>query len=188
MGRSIRDVEHELPYLGYKVVPGPRDTVRIQIGELLLSPEQVSAWILAALKQRAERHLGQPVKKAVITVPAYFDDAQRQATRDAGQAAGLEVVRIINEPTAAALAYGIGVRQMAGATDRGQESTTSDGGQPPLTATTSEGGQPPPAVRATDGGQPPSAVMGDSRPRLSDSQNPRGSVASGLRAQHEPPE
>ena len=76
-----------------------------------MTPPEISALILRELKERAEAHFGRPISKAVITVPAYFDDAQRQATRDAGQIAGLEVVRIVNEPTAAALAYGLGIRE-----------------------------------------------------------------------------
>jgi molecular chaperone DnaK (HSP70) len=110
IGRSVTDIQPELPYLAYHVSAGPRSTVRIDLDGRLYTAEEVSGLILRELKNRAERHLGRPVCKAVITVPAYFDDAQRQATRDAGVAAGLEVVRIVNEPTAAALAYGIGAR------------------------------------------------------------------------------
>ncbi|MEW6199564.1 MAG: Hsp70 family protein [Planctomycetota bacterium] len=110
IGKGIADLERELPFLAYAVRPGPRDTVQIEIEGRYYSPEEISSIILRALRERAEAHLGLPVSKAVITVPAYFDDAQRQATRDAGAAAGLEVVRIVNEPTAAALAYGLGVR------------------------------------------------------------------------------
>ncbi len=117
IGQGSADIERELPYLAYAVRPGPRDTVQIEIDGTKYTPEELSALILRELKQRAERHLGRAVRKAVITVPAYFDDAQRQATRDAGQAAGLDVVRIVNEPTAAALAYGLGLReQLAQAT------------------------------------------------------------------------
>ena len=114
MGRSIRDAQGDLAYLGYQVVEGEHDTARVRIetddGERVYAPQELSAVILRELKQRAESALGHPVEKAVVTVPAYFDDAQRQATRDAGRLAGLEVVRIVNEPTAAALAYGIGTR------------------------------------------------------------------------------
>lgn len=110
IGKGIADLERELPFLAYAVRPGPRDTVQVEIEGRYYSPEEISSIILRALRERAEVHLGRPVSKAVITVPAYFDDAQRQATRDAGAAAGLEVVRIVNEPTAAALAYGLGVR------------------------------------------------------------------------------
>lgn len=112
MGRSIRDVSSDLEYLSYRVVSGEHDTARVLIdtdeGDRLVSPQEVSAHILRALKERAESELGIKADRAVVTVPAYFDDAQRQATRDAGRLAGLEVVRIVNEPTAAALAYGLG--------------------------------------------------------------------------------
>jgi len=112
MGRSIRDVDADRKYLGYEVTEGPNGTTRVALPDgRLLSPEQVSAAILGELKSRAERGLGRPVRKAVVTVPAYFDDAQRQATRHAGRIAGLEVVRIVNEPTAAVLAYGIGTER-----------------------------------------------------------------------------
>lgn len=113
MGRSLSDAQRDIAYLGYSVVEGEHDTARVQIdtdaGARVYSPQEISALILRELKNRAEAALGKPVEKAVVTVPAYFDDAQRQATRDAGRLAGLEVVRIVNEPTAAALAYGIGV-------------------------------------------------------------------------------
>ena len=112
MGLGIKDLEKELPYLAYRVVPGQRDVIKIDIDGELLTPQEISALILRELKARAEKHFGRPLRKAVITVPAYFDDAQRQATRDAGKLAGLEVVRIVNEPTAAALAYGIGLREV----------------------------------------------------------------------------
>ncbi len=113
MGRGVNDIKHELPHLPYDVVPGEQDTARIAVGDSVISPQQVSAIILRELRSRAEEALGQKVSKAVITVPAYFDDAQRQATRDAGRIAGLDVVRIVNEPTAAALAYNLGARQKA---------------------------------------------------------------------------
>ncbi len=113
IGLGIKDLEKELPYLAYRVVPGQRDVIKIHIDGELLTPQEISALILRELKARAERHFGRPMRKAVITVPAYFDDAQRQATRDAGKLAGLEVVRMVNEPTAAALAYGIGLRDAA---------------------------------------------------------------------------
>ncbi len=120
IGKGFQDIRGDLPFLTYPVKPGPRDTLLIEIGGRAYSPEEISALILRALRRRAEKHLGRPVNKAVITVPAYFDDSQRQATRDAGVAAGLEVVRIINEPTAAALAYGIGLRRPAGPASSGQ--------------------------------------------------------------------
>ena len=114
MGRSMADASADLKYLGYEVVAGEYNTARVRVmtdaGAQIVSPQEVSAHILRALKSRAESALGTTVSKAVVTVPAYFDDAQRQATRDAGRIAGLEVVRIVNEPTAAALAYGIGAR------------------------------------------------------------------------------
>ncbi len=110
MGETIEQVAGDLGYLSYDVVAGegPGSGARIRIHERLFSPQEISAGILGRLRHIAEQRLGRPVSKAVITVPAYFDDAQRQATRDAGRFAGLDVVRIINEPTAAALAYGIG--------------------------------------------------------------------------------
>ena len=109
MGLGIEDVAKELAFLPFHVVKGQRDTVVIEIDGQKLSPQEISALILRDLRQRAERHFAHPVTRAVITVPAYFDDSQRQATRDAGRIAGLDVVRIVNEPTAAALAYGIGL-------------------------------------------------------------------------------
>jgi len=115
MGRSLPEVSADLPFLSYAVEPGPRGTCRVRIpgdagsSDLVLSPEEVSASILGHLRQLAESHLGTQVKKAVITVPAYFDDAQRQATRTAARLAGLEAVRLVPEPTAAALAYGLGL-------------------------------------------------------------------------------
>jgi molecular chaperone DnaK (HSP70) len=109
MGRGFDDVQDDLPHLAYDVVAGEHDTVRIRAGSRLHSPQEISAVILRTLKDQAEAAMGTAVRRAVITVPAYFDDAQRQATRDAGRLAGLDVVRIVNEPTAAALAYGIGL-------------------------------------------------------------------------------
>ncbi|MEM1355418.1 MAG: Hsp70 family protein [Planctomycetota bacterium] len=108
MGRGLADVTDDLAGLAYPVVAGEQDTARVRVGEQVISPQEISAMLLAELKRWAEDALGHAVKKAVVTVPAYFDDAQRQATRDAGRLAGLEVVRIVNEPTAAALAYGLG--------------------------------------------------------------------------------
>ena len=106
MGKSLDDVSDELRYFPY-ALQEKNGVIRIQIGEKTFSPPQVSAMILKELKRRAEEHLGEDISKAVITVPAYFNDAQRQATKDAGLIAGLEVLRIINEPTAASLAYGL---------------------------------------------------------------------------------
>jgi len=108
MGRGMKDVEETLPYLPYEVVAGENDTARVKVGRWVFSPQEISALILRRLRDRAQAALGRKVSKAVITVPAYFDDAQRQATRDAGRIAGLQVVRIVNEPTAAALAYHLG--------------------------------------------------------------------------------
>src|SRR3989440_4719899 len=106
MGRGYEDVKEELCYLPFKVAPCD-GIVRIQVGDREVTPPEVSAIVLKSLKERAEAHLKEPVEKAVVTVPAYFNDSQRQATRDAGRIAGLDVVRIVNEPTAAALAYGL---------------------------------------------------------------------------------
>lgn len=111
MGRKLAELGDKVKLLPYKVkelVEGDRHLIRVTVDGKDYSPEEISAMVLRNLKERAERALGHPVKKAVITVPAYFDDAQRQATRDAGRIAGLEVLRIVNEPTAAALAYGLG--------------------------------------------------------------------------------
>jgi molecular chaperone DnaK len=111
MGRRIDDPETERTkeMVSYAVVAGPQDDARVQVPAVNKSytPQEISAFILQKLKRDAESYLGEPVKQAVITVPAYFNDSQRQATKDAGQIAGLEVLRIINEPTAAALAYGL---------------------------------------------------------------------------------
>jgi molecular chaperone DnaK len=106
MGRGFEDVRGELTHLPFEVVPAA-EVVRIRVGEREVTPPEVSAQILRALKQRAEAALGEKVEQAVITVPAYFNDSQRQATKDAGRIAGLEVLRIVNEPTAASLAYGL---------------------------------------------------------------------------------
>ena len=108
MGRGIEDVREELAFLPYEVVEGDHNTARVRVGERVVSPQEISAIILAQLRSVAQQRLGTAVRKAVVTVPAYFDDAQRQATRDAGRIAGLDVVRIVNEPTAAALAYNLG--------------------------------------------------------------------------------
>jgi molecular chaperone DnaK len=107
MGRKYDEVNEEMKMVPYTVVRAANGDVRVQAGGKETSPPEISAMILQKLKQAAEEYLGQPVTRAVITVPAYFNDAQRQATKDAGQIAGLEVMRIVNEPTAAALAYGL---------------------------------------------------------------------------------
>ena len=106
MGKGLPDVQSELTYFPYSLTE-QGGVIRIKLGEKTYSPPQISAMILKELKQRAEAHLSESITKAVITVPAYFNDSQRQATKDAGMIAGLEVVRIINEPTAASLAYGL---------------------------------------------------------------------------------
>lgn len=110
MGRSLEDRRVEAESMSYPVVAGPRGLAAVDIGGRIRTPQEISADLLRHLRSRAEEILGVPVKRAVVTVPAYFDDAQRQATRDAGRLAGIDVVRILNEPTAAALAYGIGGR------------------------------------------------------------------------------
>src|SRR5712672_394454 len=107
MGRRYGEVSEETKLVPYKVVAGENGDARVEINGKKYSPPEISAMILTKLKEAAEAYLGEKVTKAVITVPAYFNDAQRQATKDAGQIAGLEVMRIINEPTAAALAYGL---------------------------------------------------------------------------------
>jgi molecular chaperone DnaK len=107
MGRRVGEVSDEQKMIPYKIVGGSSDTVKVQASGKEYTPPEISAMVLRKLKEAAESYLGHKVKKAVITVPAYFNDAQRQATKDAGQIAGLEVARIINEPTAAALAYGL---------------------------------------------------------------------------------
>jgi molecular chaperone DnaK len=107
MGRFFNEVNEEMKLVPYKVVQGDNNTARVQIGDRVYSPPEISAMVLQKMKQTAEDYLGTKVTEAVITVPAYFNDAQRQATKEAGEIAGLTVRRIINEPTAAALAYGL---------------------------------------------------------------------------------
>jgi Fe-S protein assembly chaperone HscA len=109
MGRGVEDVQEELKLFPFKLVDGlqPGDVLKLEVGGLQLTPPEISAYVLLQLKKNAERFFAAPVTKAVITVPAYFNDAQRQATKDAGRIAGLEVLRLVNEPTAAALAYGL---------------------------------------------------------------------------------
>jgi len=110
MGKAYGDIEDHASYFSYKIIDQEADElVKIRIGNKFYSPIELSSFILKELKYRAEQELGTEVKRAVITVPAYFNDSQRQATRDAGKLAGLEVLRIVNEPTAASLAYGIGI-------------------------------------------------------------------------------
>ena len=109
MGRGLEEVRKELKYFPFRLAGGVEEgeVPRIQLGELRFTPPEISAYILRQLKRNAERFFGAPVKQAVITVPAYFNDSQRQATKDAGRMAGLDVLRLVNEPTAAALAYGL---------------------------------------------------------------------------------
>jgi molecular chaperone DnaK len=107
MGRRHNEVAQEEKIVPYTIVGGPEELVRVRVGEKEYAPPEISAMILRDLKATAERYLGEQVERAVITVPAYFNDSQRQATKEAGQIAGLKVERIINEPTAAALAYGL---------------------------------------------------------------------------------
>jgi molecular chaperone DnaK len=111
MGRGIGDVQDELELFPFHIAEGSESVIRVKLGERTFTPSEISAFILRQLKKNAEAALGVPVSKAVITVPAYFNDAQRQATRDAGRIAGLEVLRLVNEPTAAALAYGLDKRK-----------------------------------------------------------------------------
>src|SRR5574342_356916 len=107
MGRRLEEVPEEIRLVPYDVVAGKEGTAAVRVGGKTYTPPEISAMILQKLKAAAEAYLGQPVSGAVVTVPAYFNDAQRQATKDAGAIAGLDVKRIINEPTAAALAYGL---------------------------------------------------------------------------------
>ena len=107
MGRGIEDVQQELTLFPFRIAPESEQVIRVRLGERVFTPPEISSFILRELKSWAENFFGEAVDRAVITVPAYFNDAQRQATRDAGRLAGLEVLRLVNEPTAAALAYGL---------------------------------------------------------------------------------
>ena len=107
MGETFDKSKKEISKVSYGMVKGDNNTPRVQIDDKKYSPQEISAMVLQKMKQTAEDYLGQSVTDAVITVPAYFNDAQRQATKEAGEIAGLNVLRIINEPTAAALAYGL---------------------------------------------------------------------------------
>src|SRR5215469_8519506 len=111
VGRRFDEVSSELNAVSFDVVAGPDGSVRFKVRDRLYAPEEISALVLRKLVDDASKQLGEKVTEAVITVPAYFNDAQRQATKDAGRIAGLEVLRIINEPTAAALAYGLDKKQ-----------------------------------------------------------------------------
>src|SRR6266446_3321985 len=113
MGRGIEDIREELKLFPFRLAEDlqPGEVLRIKLGDKTFTPPEISAFVLRQLKQNAEHYFGVPVDKAVITVPAYFNDAQRQATKDAGRIAGLEVLRLVNEPTAASLAYGLDKKQ-----------------------------------------------------------------------------
>jgi Fe-S protein assembly chaperone HscA len=111
MGKGIGDVQDELKLFPFRIAEGSESVIRIALGDRQFTPPEIAALVLKQLKKNAEAELGEPVNKAVITVPAYFNDAQRQATKDAGRIAGLEVLRLVNEPTAAALAYGLDKRK-----------------------------------------------------------------------------
>jgi len=115
MGRGVEDVQNELKLFPFRLADdlAPGEVLRIKLGNKTYTPPEISAFILRQLKRNAERYFGAPVAKAVITVPAYFNDAQRQATKDAGRIAGLEVLRLLNEPTAASLAYGLDKKETA---------------------------------------------------------------------------
>jgi len=111
MGRGPADVQDELKLFPFRIDPSSKNVIRVMLGEKVFTPPEISAFILRELKNWAETYFGETVDRAVITVPAYFNDAQRQATKDAGKIAGLEVLRLVNEPTAAALAYGLHEKQ-----------------------------------------------------------------------------
>src|SRR5450631_727804 len=107
MGRGVADIQDELKLFPFRIDPASKNVIRVRLGDRVFTPPEISAFILRELKSWAENYFQDSVERAVITVPAYFNDAQRQATRDAGRLAGLEVLRLVNEPTAAALAYGL---------------------------------------------------------------------------------
>jgi len=111
MGRGVKDIQEELKLFPFRLDASSSNVIRVRLGEKVFTPPEISAFILRELKNWAEAFFGDPVDRAVITVPAYFNDAQRQATKDAGRIAGLEVLRLVNEPTAAALAYGLHEKQ-----------------------------------------------------------------------------
>ena len=111
MGRGVADVAEELRLFPFRIAPGSESVIQLAVGGRTLTPPEVGAYVLRQLKKNAEAFLGEPVTRAVITVPAYFNDAQRQATKDAGRIAGLEVLRLVNEPTAASLSYGLDKRK-----------------------------------------------------------------------------
>ncbi len=111
MGRGVADVQDELKLFPFRIAEDSESVIKLKLGNRTFTPPEISAAVLRRLKDNAEAALGAPVTEAVITVPAYFNDAQRQATKDAGRLAGLEVLRLVNEPTAASLAYGLDKRQ-----------------------------------------------------------------------------
>src|SRR6267154_4686277 len=111
MGRGAADIQDELKLFPFRIDPSSKNVIRVRLGDKFFTPPEISAFILRELKNWAEAYFGESVARAVITVPAYFNDAQRQATKDAGKIAGLEVLRLVNEPTAAALAYGLHEKQ-----------------------------------------------------------------------------
>jgi molecular chaperone DnaK len=111
MGRGVADIQNELKLFPFRIDPSSKNVIRIKLGDKFFTPPEISAFILRELKNWAEAYFGDTVDRAVITVPAYFNDAQRQATKDAGKISGLEVLRLVNEPTAAALAYGLHEKQ-----------------------------------------------------------------------------
>jgi Fe-S protein assembly chaperone HscA len=111
MGRGVKDIQDELKLFPFRLDPSPSNVIRVRLGDKVFTPPEISAFILRELKNWAEAHFGETVDRAVITVPAYFNDAQRQASKDAGKIAGLDVLRLVNEPTAAALAYGLHEKQ-----------------------------------------------------------------------------
>jgi len=111
MGRGVKDVQDELKLFPFRLDPSTSNVIRVRLGDKVFTPPEIASFILRKLKNWAEAHFGETVDRAVITVPAYFNDAQRQATKDAGKIAGLEVLRLVNEPTAAALAYGLHEQQ-----------------------------------------------------------------------------
>src|SRR5712692_1370073 len=111
MGRGVADIQDELKLFPFRIDPSSKNVIRVLLGDKVFTPPEISAFILRELKNWAEAYFGETVDRAVITVPAYFNDAQRQATKDAGKIAGLEVLRLVNEPTAAALAYGLHEKQ-----------------------------------------------------------------------------
>ena len=111
MGRGVEDVRDELKLFPFRIASGSESVIKLELGDRTFTPPEISAFVLRQLKKNAEAELGDEVEQAVVTVPAYFNDAQRQATKDAGRIAGLDVLRLVNEPTAASLAYGLDKRQ-----------------------------------------------------------------------------